>query len=204
MWGWTVPGAPVSGEPSVDIWVLDNGFHTDLAVPRDQLEASSGPLAQAVEQLPPGDWVRVGWGDARFYVDARPIHHRLPDGARAFLWPGNPSVVHLDPELAPPAASERAVRLRLSQAALVRLRDRLEGSLRVEAGRPVAGPPAQIGDGRFFMSRETFWVGHLCNHWTGQLLHAAGLPLRPVRSTFSGEIVHMARTAELDSAAAPH
>ena len=36
------------GTEGVEIWVLDNGFHTDLAVPRAALEARAGPLGDAV------------------------------------------------------------------------------------------------------------------------------------------------------------
>lgn len=197
--GWTRPGDPAlaasPGVPAVEVWVADNGFHTDLILSRAALEAGAGPLAEAVRSLDPGEWVAVGWGDARFYVDARPIADRLPDGARAFLWPGNPSVVLLDPLDRPPERAYRpgAVhRLRLSAAGFARLRSRLETSLRRRDGRPVPGPVSEVGDGRFFEGVETFWLGHLCNHWTGELLHAAGLPVRPARTIFSAEIVRMA------------
>ena len=54
-------------------------------------------------------------------------------------------------------------------------------------------------DARFFSSRETFWVGHLCNHWTAELLSAAGLPVRPLRAATSGEVMRTAaRAAKLD------
>ena len=93
---WTRPGATdrEATDPVV-IQVLDNGFHTDIAMPRAALERRGGPLAHAVEALAPGDWILIGWGDAKFYVDQRPISDRLPDGARAFLHPGNRSVLML-------------------------------------------------------------------------------------------------------------
>ena len=207
--GWTRapdPALTTSAQaPTVDIWVIDNGFHTDLALPRALLEADDDALARAVRGLPPGDWILVGWGDARFYVETSPIPERLPDGARAFLAPGNPSVVMLDPSPVDPEAAYRpgaAHRVRLSEQGFRALKRRLEASLRVEDGRLVPGPPSQIGDGRFFASVETFWIGHLCNHWTGELLHAGGLPLRPVRSIVSAEIVGMARRSQVAAQAA--
>ncbi|MBU3969612.1 MAG: DUF2459 domain-containing protein, partial [Alphaproteobacteria bacterium] len=95
-WTWTTPADPAlwptaPGEAGVEVQMLDNGFHTDLAVPRAALEARTGPLAEAVRSLPPGDWILIGWGDARFYVDQSPIGDRLPDGARAFFRSGNAS-----------------------------------------------------------------------------------------------------------------
>src|SRR5690606_34200375 len=73
LWTWTAPGDPAlwparAGEPGVEVHLLDNGFHTDLALPRAALEARTGPLAEAARALPPGDWILIGWGDAKFYV----------------------------------------------------------------------------------------------------------------------------------------
>lgn len=198
--------APQGATDAVDVWILDNGFHTDLALPRTRLEAGEDPMARAVRALPPGEWILVGWGDARFYVETAPISERLPDGARAFFRPGNASVVMLDPSGADPEtgyAPGVAHRVRLSQAGLRALERRLETSLRVRDGDLVRGPRSQVGDGRFFESVETFWIGHLCNHWTGELLHAGGLPLRPVRSIVSSEIVRMAERSRATQEAGP-
>jgi hypothetical protein len=181
---------------AVDVWILDNGFHTDLALPRARVEAGDDPLARAVRALPPGDWILIGWGDALFYVETAPISGRLADGVRAFFRPGNASVVMLDPSGADPETDYEpgvAHRVQLSERGLRALERRLEASLRVADGDLVRGPASQVGDGRFFESVETFWIGHLCNHWTGELLHAGGLPLRPVRSIVSSEIVRMAQ-----------
>ena len=69
---WTRPGDPTLHVPApgegVVLHILDNGFHTDIALPRVRLEARGGPLADAVRALPPGDWVLAGWGDARYSV----------------------------------------------------------------------------------------------------------------------------------------
>ena len=108
LWTLTRPGDPAlyparRGEAGVTVYLLDNGFHTDLAVPRAALMDGGGPLAEATAGLAPGDWVLVGWGDATFYVDQSPISGRLADGARAFFRPGNASVLMLDPEAGDPA-----------------------------------------------------------------------------------------------------
>jgi len=51
------------------------------------------------------------------------------------------------------------------------------------AGRPIAQPvPRQPGEA-FFASREGFDLFHMCNHWTANLLGAAGLPTTPVLDT---------------------
>ena len=208
LWTWTWSGDPAlfpARDAGVRVSVIDNGFHTDLAVPRAAVEARDGPLADAVRSLPAGDWILIGWGDARFYVDQSPIQDRLPDGARAFFRPGNASVVMLDPTRRDPAltSGDRRATLRLSGAGFVEMYDAIEASLSLTDGRPGIVAARAGDDARFFASHEHFWIGRLCNHWSAGVLNAAGLPVRPFRSILSSEVMATARRAELDSAVSP-
>lgn len=196
LWTWTRPAdaalTPAPGEPGVEASLLDNGFHTDLALPRAALEARGGPLADAVRGLAPGDWILVGWGDAKFYVDQSPIHHRLPDGARAFFRPGNASVIMLDPAQEDPRtayAEDGRRTFRLSDEGFERMAGKIEASLDLSSGQPRIAAARPNDDARFFASREHFSVVHLCNHWTAGLLNAAGMAIRPFRSIVSSEIL---------------
>lgn len=206
-WTWTAPGDPRlwparPAEPAVEVHLLDNGFHTDLAVPRAALEGRPGPLAEAVRGLGPGDWILIGWGDAKFYVDQSPIGDRLPDGARAFFRPGNASVVMLDPaQRDPRAAFEPDSRrtFRLSVAGFEAMADHVEDSLALTGGRAAVAAARAGDDARFFASHEHFWIGRLCNHWTGAVLNAAGLPVRPLRSITSAEVMASVDRAQLDT-----
>lgn len=210
LWTWTAPGDPAlwpsSGtEAGVEVHVLDNGFHTDLAVPRAVLEARAGPLAGAVRGLPPGDWILIGWGDARFYVDQSPITDRLPDGARAFFRPGNASVIMLDPTRRDPRVMVRAERrrsLRLSAAGFEAMVDHIEASLDLSGGRPRIAASRAGDDALFLASHEQFWIGRLCNHWSADVLNAAGLPVRPFRAILSSEVMATIARAQLDTGAA--
>ncbi len=213
LWTWTAPGdaalwpAARAGVEAagVEVHVLDNGFHTDLAVPRAALEARTGPLAEAVRGLPPGDWILIGWGDARFYVDQSPITDRLADGARAFFRPGNASVIMLDPAQRDPrdlVAADRRRSLRLSAAGFEAMADHIEASLDLEDGHARIAAARAGDDARFFASREHFWIGRLCNHWSAGVLNAAGLPARPLRSITSSEVMATVERAQLDIAPA--
>lgn len=194
LWTWTRPGTdvpPASGE-AVTIHVLNNGFHTDLAVPRAALEAGGGPLGEASRSVGPGDWILIGWGDATFFVDTSPMEGRLLDGARAFFRPGNPSVVMLDPETGDPSRrfpAERRRTLTLSPQAFDGLRSRVEASLDLTGGRPRLSTARDGAGAHFFASHEHFWIGYLCNAWTARVLNAAGLDIRPLRSVTAGEVV---------------
>ena len=209
LWTWTAPGDPAlwpasATDAGVEVQVLDNGFHTDLAVPRAALEARTGPLADAVRGLPPGDWVLIGWGDARFYVDQSPIGDRLPDGARAFFRPGNASVIMLDPAQRDPSdlvAADRRRDLRLSAAGFEAMAAHIEASLDLDHGRARIAAARAGDDARFFASHEHFWIGRLCNHWSAGVLNAAGLPARPLRSVTSSEVMATVERAQLDTEA---
>lgn len=209
LWSWAVPGdlslwRAAPGAPAVELHLLDNGFHTDLAVPRAALEARPGPLAEAVRALPPGDWILIGWGDAKFYVDQSPMEGRLPDGLRAFFRPGNASVIMLDPAQGDPRAlfgEDGRRSFRLAPAGFEALAAHIEASLDLSSGGPRIAAARAGDDARFFASRETFSIGHLCNHWTAGVLNAGGLPVRPFRSIVSSELLAAIDRAELDRAA---
>ena len=207
LWTWTAPGDPRlwplrPGETGVPVYLLDNGFHTDLVAPRAALTARPGPLSDAVASLEAGDWVLVGWGDAKFYVDQSPISSRLADGARAFFRPGNRSVLMLRPEtLAPEQAFLPQGRrmIGLSPAGFTAMRGRIEASLDLSRGAPYVAATRPGDPVRFFASREPFSILHLCNHWAGEVLNAAGLPIRPVQTLLSSEIGATVDRAKLDS-----
>lgn len=197
---WTKPGdaTPTGAPDTVVVQVLDNGFHTDLAVPREALVRRGGPLARAVAGLAPGDWILIGWGDAKFYVDQSPISDRLADGARAFLHPRNRSVLMLDPQSVDPRLTygEDSATLTLTRAQFDRLAARVEASLDLSDGAPRIAAARPGDDARFFASRETFSILRLCNHWTASVLNAGGVPIRPVRSITSAEVLRSVRAAE--------
>ncbi len=209
-WTWTRSADPAlfplaEGRQGVTVYLLDNGFHTDLAVPRSALAAIPGPLAETAATLAPGDWILIGWGDAKFYVDQSPITDRLPDGTRAFFQPGNPSVVMLDPEQTDPRArfaEDGRATLRLSRAGFDAMMRRVEASLALTDGRARIAASRPGDDARFYASNETFSIAYLCNHWSARVLNAGGLAVRPLRSVTSSEVIATVRRAELDTAAA--
>lgn len=206
-WTWTRAADPAltlrPGDEAVTVYLLDNGFHTDLAVPREALMRTPGPLADAAATLASGDWILIGWGDAKFYVDQSPITDRLPDGARAFFRPGNPSVVMLDPEQSDPRdrfAEDGRAALHLSPAGFKAMLRRVEASLALTDSRARVAAARPGDDARFYASSETFSIAYLCNHWSARVLNAGGLAVRPLRSVTSSEVMATARRAELDTA----
>jgi hypothetical protein len=175
----------------VAIFLVDNGFHSDLAIPRAAILAHGGTLARAVAATTSAPWVLVGWGDARFYEDQSPWQGRIFDGLRALLG-GRPTVVHLEGVgMSPDRAWRDGVHhIVVSPAGLAALLIRADRAFRLGGdGAPVpVAIAAGSGEG-FFESGEDFSLLHLCNHWTAQLLHAAGLPVTPVVDTVPAGLV---------------
>jgi uncharacterized protein (TIGR02117 family) len=170
---------------SVEIFVVDNGFHSDIAAPRRAIMAAGGPLASAAARATGQPWVLIGWGDERFYEDQSPWQGRLIDGLRALIG-GRTTVVHLEGISLPPDLAWRdgVRRINVSPAGLAALLRRADRAFALGAD---AGPIERLvphsADEAFFASTEGFSLVHLCNHWTAGLLAAAGLPTTPVLDT---------------------
>jgi uncharacterized protein (TIGR02117 family) len=192
---------PAPGAPPVTVYVIDNGLHSNVVVPADRLRAAGGPTAIAAADLRPSPWVALGWGDAKFYIGQGVSPARAMDALRALFAPGNPSVVMLEPLRAAPDRLYRdgVIRLELSEAGFARLVARTDRSLRLRNGQPSPHPAPGRGEARFFDSVETFGALHTCNHWTGELLHAAGVPVRPVLDTAASGLAIDLHTAVIPS-----
>lgn len=177
---------PAEGEAGVEVYVVRNWLHANLAVPSDALRAP-GPAAEAMAMLPNrGEWVLLGWGDARHYRERGKTPLRLLDLWRSFLVPGNPSVIHfqsLAEAPTPETIGKPVLRLRLSKSGFERLRTRLDKSFALGGGRPVVAGRGRDPDALFFRSVERSDLLHVCNHWAANLLDAAGVPTTPVADT---------------------
>jgi uncharacterized protein (TIGR02117 family) len=177
------PARPGDG---VRLYLVDNGFHTDLAIPRTEILQHGGQTARATASATGAAWVLIGWGDERFYEAQGPWSQRIPDGLRALFAPDNRSVVHIEGSVDPLKLSWRddVHPIVVSRAGLAALLHRLDGTFRMGPGdAPIRDPaPADAGEA-YFESNETFSLLHLCNHWTAELLSAAGLPTTPVLDT---------------------
>ena len=177
---------PAPGAPAVTVWVVDNGFHSDLVLPTERLRARRGASTEALQTLPPAPYVTIGWGDARFFVDTSPVRGRLLDGLRALFAPDNPALIRYEPLTRPPAQAydETVLELRLSPQGFERLAERLDRSFTPNVRLAPPYPRAAL-EPRYFESRERFSLVHLCNDWTGKLLAAAGVPRRPLLDVLS-------------------
>jgi len=175
-----------AGAARTEIFLIDNGFHTDLVIPGRSLIGRRGALAQAAALTTARPWIAIGWGDERFYTQSGFGGARAVDGLRSLFLPGNPSVVRIEGlALRPDRLYADGVRaIVVTDVGLARLEDRVDNSLALgPGGAPVRARRPDQAETTFFKSVEHFSLLHLCNHWTSDLLHAAGLPTTPVLDT---------------------
>lgn len=190
---------PPEGAERVTIYLVDNGYHTNLVFPRGPMAARQGPSARAVAALEAGDWVAVGWGDERFYTETGFGFRRAVDGLRALFAPGNPSVTMFEPMARPPDQVWRTgvVRIEVSRPSFEAMAARIDRSLQVENGALLPGPRGEAPEARFYRSTETFSALKLCNHWAAGVLNAGGLPVRPVLDTWGSGLAFDLTTGAL-------
>jgi uncharacterized protein (TIGR02117 family) len=183
---------PPRDDRIIDVYVISNGYHAGLALPRARLAESAGgrgypALIAVTQRFAAFDWIEFGWGEHEFYQSVSTvddINWRM--ALRALFYPGNRSVVHVVGISGEPPQAFKAEMLKvpLSWNGFDQMLQKLEatfvppqnGALR-DLGRGLYGPSL------FYPATGTFRITHVCNHWIGDLLGAAGLPTNPVIAT---------------------
>jgi len=193
-WGDAMLWPPPPGEPTVEIFVVNHGYHSGVVLPRRALADQASrrglsALGMVATRFADFERLEFGWGEEAFYRQVPTVGSvTAPLALRALLRPGNASVVHVvgvrgHPRTAFPHSD--LVRLKLSPAGFERLADKLDASFARDAEGRVREPigPGLYGTSLFFHATGTFHLFHVCNHWTADLLDAAGVPTAPVVAT---------------------
>lgn len=181
--------AAAAAAGGASIAVIDRGWHTDIALPADDL---SGPVAMVVQDFPGARFLEFGFGDRAFYMSR--AESVLQTVRAMFPGPGVILVTGLD---APPEAAYgagRVVRLRVSCRDLVAI----AGFLRRALATRTADRPQAIGAGpypgsAFYASDETYDLFHDCNRWTLAALRSGGLPADPDGVILAGAVMAQAQ-----------
>jgi len=176
----------------VEVYVVSNGYHAGLALPREKLaEFASGrgypALIAVAQRFAAFDWIEFGWGEREFYQSVPAVGDMsLRLALRALFYPGNRSVVHVVGISGDPVQAFKAemMKVPLSWNGFDQMLQKLDatfvppqnGAL-PDLGRGLYGPSL------FYPANGTFGITRVCNHWIGDLLGAAGLPSNPVLAT---------------------
>lgn len=176
---WTVSSdrAQAAAAATRTVFVLSNGFHTDIALPLTGGEAPRGlPIAASdlVRGLSGVRYVAIGWGSEAAYTSLVSITD-LSAGTIFRALAFDRSVVHVLPYYAEPFG-EGVYRLELSEDQYRRLTDFIATTFLAGpdgAAEIIPGVSQGFGD-VFYRGRPRFSAFYGCNAWTGEALRRAG------------------------------
>ena len=184
-----VPDQEVSG-PRKDVWVVNHGWHTRVAMRRADVDSSIWPESRDF-----GDptCLEVGWGDRDFYSKPEPSFWDAIDPViRA-----TPAALHVGAFDAPPHeffAGQPVVRLSVPAAGI----DQLARFIRDHYVRDAEGNAVRIRPG--YYPRSAFYLAtgryhvltYNSNKWAASALRAAGAPIDPTAVVTSGAVMRQA------------
>lgn len=164
----------------IEIAVIDNGVHTDLALPLTNSSQNWWEL------LSPDDfptdvsgyrYVAFGWGNRQFYLETPTwADVRVTTVAKASIGlGGNALRADLLYELPPPSPQCR--RFRISREQYARISQAIRDTMKLsEKGRatPIQGAHYLDSDA-FYEATGRYHLFNTCNVWTGRILKDAGI-----------------------------
>ncbi len=175
------------------VYVVDHGWHTDIAVPSAEL---SGGAARFRALFPGAPALLFGFGK-RTFLTAR------VDRWEEYLlgpFPGPGAMLVIGLAVAPDRAFPPGdvVVLPVPAGGLAALSD----FLWAQFDRDRAGGPRLIARGPspgslFYAARERYGLWNTCNTWTAEALQRAGLAVRPDGVVFAAQAMARARRAAL-------
>ena len=165
----------------VPVYVVSNGFHTDLLLPLQQSTVGINWLAFLnnpawVRQFADYQYVAFGWGNANFYLAYRGGHRPGLGKTMRALLPAS-TVMHVDFYRRPPHPGRHVAALHLSEIQYQQLATYIQASFARDSSGQLRPYPG-IG-----MTAEDFFfagIGHYstlrtCNSWTNTGLRQAGI-----------------------------
>jgi hypothetical protein len=178
---------PRPAPPTDAVYLVQHGWHTDLAIPSRVLRGNM----RVFRRVFPGLRVLVvGFGKRTFMMAPVTTAGDLVLGP----FPGRGSLLFIGLNAAPDVAYDHGQEtvLDLPPGGADRLSDFIWGTLEIEQGAPV-----RIGNGFFpgsiFYATRTRYAGtNTCNTWTAAALHAAGVQITASGVVFAGQTMRQA------------
>jgi uncharacterized protein (TIGR02117 family) len=181
---------PAPGADSVEIFLVNHGYHTGIVLPRAATadiaaRRGLGALIAITARFAAFSSLEIGWGDEGFYRLAPTIGDvTVPLALRALFWPGNPSVIHVVGVNESPAmvfVKADVVPIRVSAEGFARMLAMLDATFaRTPHGELLDLGPGLYGTSLFYRAVGAFHIFNVCNHWIARLLDAAGVPTSPI------------------------
>jgi hypothetical protein len=179
--------APASAD-AVTIAVVDRGWHTDIALPADQI---SGPLAVLARSSPGARYLVFGFGDRAYFM----TREETVGQTLTALFPG-PGVILLTGLRATPVEAFGAgnvVMLRLPRPAFDHVAEFVWMTLAIPGGAAQRLADGPYAGSAFYASGTTYDALDNCNAWTVRALHHGQLPVDTALVLFAEQVMGQAR-----------
>ncbi|WP_324670918.1 TIGR02117 family protein [Hymenobacter sp. GOD-10R] len=185
----------------VPIFVVSNGFHSDVVVPLREPRTQTDWLQKLgqptwANQFARYQFVAFGWGSEGFFLDSYGGHFpRLSTTLRAAV-PGR-SLMHVGFYPAAPAVGARVIPLFISEAQYQKLVERITHSFQPDSAghfslRNSAGyTPHDF----FFRANGHYHLLRTCNDWTNRTLGRAGIRAA-WKAPLAASVLYQVRKAE--------
>jgi len=193
------PPVPPSAPDDKIIYVIGRDWHTDIALPVQDI---SGPLAVLEQHFPGVRVLTFGFGERQFLIDretdfATMLAALLPSRSALLV-----TALRASPEQA--FGAQNVVALRVSRTGL----DRIEAAIWREFEHLPADEPVRLDDGpypgsAFYAATDTYYGLFTCNTWTAETLRTGGLRVAATGVLFAGQVMGAARWISTQQAAAP-
>jgi uncharacterized protein (TIGR02117 family) len=159
---------------SRSVYVISNGWHTGLVLPRGQVSAEAWPEQG---ELAPAPYLEVGWGDSAAYLADR-MTVPLALGAALGSASAALQVAGLDALPTERGREIEVVELRLAPREF----DDLSRFISQTYARDGAGDTIRLARGytdnsAFYRATGRYHLFNTCNTWTAKALRAAGCPI---------------------------
>jgi len=177
---WTAPPQPDGGAKAHTIYILSNGYHTDIALAVD-IAAGSSALPVAAADFPNGlssaRYLLFGWGSEAAYTSLLSLTD-LSAGTILTALSFDRSVVHVVPIHGAPEG-QGVYRLDLGDDQFRRLTAFIAATFVTDdSGRAELVADASHGYGDiFYRAAPRFSAFYGCNAWTGEALRIAGVQM---------------------------
>jgi uncharacterized protein (TIGR02117 family) len=166
---------PNDSEAATEIYVINNGIHIDLVLPRQHVlkdwDLSFNP-PDSIAQKPNLDMLAIGWGDAAFYLETPAWSDLKVSTALRALSGKNQSLLHI--QYLAKAQLGNEVPLAISAAQYLALIEHVQSSTAAPSVHALDHPG--YGDTDFFYAAKGHYSAiHTCNTWAADGLAKAGL-----------------------------
>jgi uncharacterized protein (TIGR02117 family) len=162
---------PASETKSIEIYVIDNGIHIDLVIPRQHALKNWDDtfIADIEEEL---DMLAIGWGDQAFYLETPNWSDLKISTALKALSGQNPSLLHVS--YLSKSQLENETSIAISPAQYQALIAHIQSST-ASATVYALENAGYTADDFFFPAKGHYSAIHTCNTWAADGLAKAGL-----------------------------